>query len=60
MWVNSPSHQSAGKAHYCDGSLGGLGDVKQVVEQCLVLMMGEEVELVQDKENWAAAATVAW
>lgn len=23
-------------------------------------MMGEEVELVQDKENWAAAATVAW
>lgn len=35
------AHQSAGDADHSDGSLGGLGDVKQVVEQSLVLVVGE-------------------
>lgn len=55
-----PSHQSAGHAHHGHGRLGGLGDVQQVVEQSLVLVLGEQVELVQDEQNRAAAAAIAW
>lgn len=54
------AHQSAGEADHSDGSLGRLGDVKQVVEQRLVLMVGEQVELVQDEQHRAAAAAIAW
>lgn len=53
-------YQSAGEADHSHGGLGGLGDVKQVVEQRLVLVVGEQVELVQDEENRAAAAAIAW
>lgn len=53
-------HQPAGEADHSHGGLGRLGDVKQVVEQRLVLMVGEQVELVQDEENRAAAAAIAW
>lgn len=56
----SDSHQSAGNADHSDGSLGRLGDVKQVVEQRLVLVVGEQVELIQDEQHWAAAAAITW
>lgn len=52
-------HQSAGHAHHGDGGLGGLGDIQQVVEQSLVLVVGEQVELVQDEQDRTAAAAVA-
>ena len=54
------AHQSAGDADHSDGSLGRLGDVKQVVEQRLVLMVGEQVELIQDKQHGATAAAITW
>lgn len=57
---SSQPHQSAGDADHSHGGLGGLGHIKQVVEQRLVLMVGEQVELVQDKENRTAAAAIAW
>lgn len=53
-------HQSAGHAHHGDGGLGGLGDVQQVVEQSLVLVVGEQVKLVQDEQDRTAAAAIAW
>lgn len=53
------AHQSAGDADHSDGSLGGLGDVKQVVEQRLVLVVGEQVELIQDEQHGPAAAAIA-
>lgn len=53
-------HQSAGHAHHGDGGLGGLGHVQQVVEQSLVLVVGEQVELVQDEQDRTAAAAIAW
>ncbi len=56
----SEAHQSARNADHSDGSLGGLGDVKQVVEQSLVLMVGEQVELIQDEQHRAAAAAITW
>lgn len=54
------THQSAGEADHSDGRLGRLGDVKQVVEQSLVLMVGEQVELVQDEQHRATAAAITW
>lgn len=53
------AHQSAGDADHSDGSLGGLGDVEQVVEQRLVLVVGEQVELIQDEQHGPAAAAIA-
>lgn len=47
--MSEGAYQSAGNADHSDGSLGGLGDVKQVVEQRLVLVVGEQVELIQDE-----------
>ena len=52
------AYQSAGKPHHSHGGLGGLGHVQQVVEQRLVLVVGEQVELVQDEQYWPAAAAV--
>lgn len=52
------AHQSAGDADHSDGSLGGLGDVKQVVEERLVLVVGEQVKLIQDEQHGAAAAAI--
>ena len=56
----SEAHQSAGDADHGDGRLGGLGNVKQVVEEGLVLVVGEQVELIQDEEHRAAAAAITW
>lgn len=56
----SEAHQSAGKADHSNGSLGRLGDVKQVVEQRLVLMVGKQVELIQDEQHRAAATAITW
>lgn len=56
----SEAHQSAGHAHHGNGGLGGLGHVQQVVEQGLVLVGGEQVELIQDEEHRAAAAAITW
>lgn len=57
---NCRSYQSAGNADHSDGSLGRLGDVKQVVEQRLVLVVGKQVELIQDEQHRAAAAAITW
>lgn len=53
------AHQSAGETDHSDGSLGGLGDVEQVVEQRLVLVVGEQVEFIQDEQHGPAAAAIA-
>ena len=34
-----------------DGRLGGLGHVKQVVEQGLVVVEGEQIKLIQHKQD---------
>ena len=52
------AYQSAGEPHHSHGGLGGLGHVQQVVEQSLVLVVGEQVELVQDEQHRTAAAAV--
>ena len=54
------AYQSAGESHHSHGGLGGLGHVQQVVEQCLVLVVGEQVELIQDEQHRTAAAAVPW
>ncbi len=54
------AHQSAGDANHSDGSLGRLRDIKQIVEQRLVLVVGEQVKLIQDKQHGAAAAAITW
>lgn len=54
------THQPAGESHHGDGRLGGLRHVKQVVEQRLVLVVGEQVELVQDEQHGAAAGAITW
>lgn len=53
------SHQPAGEADHGDGRLSRLGHVKQVVEQRLVLVLGKQVELLQDDQQGATAAAVA-
>ena len=52
------THQSTGEAHYCDGSLGRLRDVQQVVQKRLVLVVGKEIKLIQHKDHWATAVPV--
>lgn len=52
------THQPAGEADNSDGCLGRLRNIKQVVEQRLVLVVGEQVELVQDEQDRAAAAAI--
>lgn len=59
LWGNQQPYQSAGDADHGDGSLGRLGDIKQVVEQRLVLVVGKQVELIQDKQHRAAAAAIS-
>lgn len=56
----SEAHQSAGDAHHSDGGLGRLRDVEQVVEQRLVLVVGEQIKLIQDEQHRAAAAAITW
>ena len=58
--ADSEAHQPAGDADHGDGRLGRLGDVEQVVEQSLVLVVSEQVELIQDEEHRAAAAAITW
>lgn len=59
LWGNQQPYQSAGDADHRDGSLGRLGDIKQVVEQRLVLVVGKQVELIQDEQHGAAAAAIS-
>lgn len=54
------THQPAGEADYSDGRLGRLGNIKQVVQQSLVLVVGEQIELVQDEQHRTAAAAIAF
>lgn len=56
--MEADTYQPAGEANHGDGGLGGLGDVQQVVEQSLVLMVGEEVELIQNEQHWPTAAAI--
>lgn len=52
------SHQPAGEANHSDGSLSRLGDVKQIVEQRLILVLGKQVKLLQDNQKGATAAAI--
>lgn len=54
------THQPAGEADYSDGRLGRLGNIKQVVQQSLVLVVGEQIELVHNEQHRTAAAAIAF
>ena len=43
---------AAGDPQHGDGHGPGLGHVKQVVQQRLVLVRTETLEMVEDKQNW--------
>lgn len=60
MRAGPEAYQSARDADHSDGCLGGLGDVEQVVEQSLVLVVGEQVKLIQDEQHRATAAAITF
>lgn len=59
-WGNAISHLPAGEPNNCHWGLCRLGDVKQVVEQGLILVVDKQIKFIQDKQNWAAAGSVSW
>ena len=54
------TYQPAGESNHSNGGLGRLGDVQEVVEKGLVLMVSKQVKFIQNEEGRTAAVTIAW
>ena len=53
--MDTLTYQATGDANNTDGSLRRLGDIKQIIEQCLIFVLGKQVKLFQHKQDWFAA-----
>jgi hypothetical protein len=50
-------YQAAGEANDSDGIIGTLCGIKQVIQECLVLVMGKQIKLIQQEYNTLINAT---
>lgn len=59
-WENAISYLSTRKSNNCNRSLRWLGYVKEVIEQCLILVMNKQVKFIQYKQDWTTACSISW
>lgn len=57
VYCTEHMYQSTGQTNHSNGTDSCLGNVKQVVQECLVLMVGKQVKLVKNKHNALIRAT---